>query len=144
MSIGIDSSLLLSQYKETSSSTKADKLKNQLAAAKDGQTDENMMEVCKEFEAYLVERVMKEMKNAMTSNEDEQGEYMTYFGDMMYQEYAKQIADNGELGIAKQLYDSIQNNTYSPVKEKLMSTVDIESTENAQAAAAEEMKKTME
>ena len=78
-----------------------------------------MMEVCKEFEAYLVEKVMTGMRDAMTENEEQNGEYMKYFGDMMYQEYSKQIAENGELGLAKQLYESMKQNTVSPIKDKI-------------------------
>ena len=39
---------------------------------------------------------------------------------MMYQEYASQIAENGELGLAKQLYESMKQNTISPVRDKVM------------------------
>ena len=121
MGIGIGSDLLLSQYQQTGKTSKSDKLQNKLkGVSTENSTDEEMMEVCKEFEAYLVERVLKQMYEAMTDNEEEKGEYTSYFGDMMYQEYASQIAENGELGLAKQLYESMKQNTISPVRDKVM------------------------
>lgn len=130
MEIGSD--LLLSQFQQTGKDTKTNKLQSKLSDFRtEDATDEEMMEVCKEFEAYLVEKVMKQVKEAMTSGEDEKGEYMTYFGDMLYQEYAKQIAESGELGIAKQLYESMKQNTISPVKSKLQEVVSTESVSGA-------------
>ena len=80
------------------------------------------MEVCKEFEAYLVEQVFDRMKDALTDSEEEESDYLNYFGDMMYQEYAKVITENGELGLAQQLYESMKRNTVSPVQERLQPT----------------------
>lgn len=118
MSIGLSSDLIYSQLQKSASDTKAGCLQNKLSGINTGEaTDEEVMSVCKEFEAYLVEKVMKQMKDAMTDSEDEENEYLSYFGDMMYQEYAKQIAENGELGLAQQLYESMKRNTVTPIKE---------------------------
>lgn len=72
-------------------------------------TDEELMEACKEFESYLVEEVFKSMKTSMVpKSEDDENEYIQYFGDTLYQEYAKNISDSGELGIAQMLYESMK------------------------------------
>lgn len=73
-------------------------------------TDEELMEVCKSFEAYLVEQVFKEMKKTVPDSE-EKNQYMDYFGDMLYQEYAKDTVDTQGLGIAQMLYESMKRNT---------------------------------
>lgn len=123
MSIGLTSDLIYSQMKSNNSDTKASKLQSSLAGINNGEaTDEEMLEVCEEFEAYLMEKVMKQMKETMTDSEEEENEYMSYFGDMMYQEYAKQIAENGELGLAQQLYESMKRNTVSNIKEATETT----------------------
>ena len=133
MSIGLTSDLIYSQMKSNNSDTKASKLQSSLAGINNGEaTDEEMMEVCKEFEAYLMEKVMKQMKDVMTDSEEEENDYMSYFGDMMYQEYAKTIAENGELGLAQQLYESMKRNTVSNIKEAA------ETTETVMAASATE------
>lgn len=118
MSIGLNSDLIYSQLQKSANDTKAGSLQNKLSGINTGEaTDEEMMSVCKEFESYLVEKVMKQMKEAMTDSEEEENEYLSYFGDMMYQEYAKQIAENGELGLAQQLYESMKRNTVTQIKE---------------------------
>ena len=53
---------------------------------------------------------------------------VAYFGDMMYQEYAKQITENGELGLAQQLYESMKRNTVTPVQESLQNSGEITET----------------
>lgn len=124
MGIEIGSDILLQQMQQSKKDAKITGLQNKLTKVSENpeKTDEEVMEVCKEFEAYLVEKVMTGMRDAMTTNEDGQGEYLSYFGDMMYQEYAKKIADNGELGLAKQLYESMKRNTVSPVQAKVQET----------------------
>ena len=123
MSIGLSSELLYSQMQKSKNDSKAVGLQNKLTGINsDTATDEEMMEVCKEFEAYLVEKVFDRMKDAMTDSEEEESDYLSYFGDMMYQEYANVITENGELGLAQQLYESMKRNTVSPVQERLQPT----------------------
>lgn len=117
MSIGITGDYMYSKLNQSKESGKSEGLKNKLSSLKpEDASDEEMMEVCKDFEAYLVEKVMKEMKSAMTSGEEEENEYLSYFGEMRFQEYAKQISENGELGLAKQLYESMKRNAVSTEK----------------------------
>lgn len=124
MSIGLSSELLYTQMQNSKNDTKAVGLQNKISGINtETATDEEMMEVCKEFEAYLVEKVFDQMKDALTDNEEEENDYLNYFGDMMYQEYAKQIAANGELGLAQQLYESMKRNTVTPIQESLQSSV---------------------
>lgn len=70
-------------------------------------TDEELMEVCKSFESYFVEQVMKEVKKT-TWTEEEENSYVQYFGDTLVQEYAKMLTDQGSIGLAKDLYESMK------------------------------------
>lgn len=126
MSIGLSSELLFTQMQNSKNDTKAVGLQNKLSGInKESATDEELMEVCKEFEAYLVEQVFDRMKDAMTDSEEEESDYLNYFGDMMYQEYANTIAQNGELGLAQQLYESMKRNTVSPIQESLQPSKEV-------------------
>lgn len=136
MSIGLNNDLVYSRLQKSAADTKAGSLQNKLSGISNGEaTDEEMMSVCKEFEAYFVEKVMKQMKDAMTQSDED--EYLSYFGDMMYQEYAKQIAENGELGLAQQLYESMKRNTVSPVKDAVEASGAAEAGAPAVSAAEE-------
>lgn len=72
-------------------------------------TDEELMEVCKSFESYLLEQVMKGMEKTIPT-EDKKNPYLEHFGDMLYQEYAKGATENQELGLAQMLYESMKRN----------------------------------
>lgn len=142
MSIGLGNELLFTQMQQSKNDSKAVGLQNRLTSINsETATDEEMMEVCKEFEAYLAEKVFDRMKDAMTDNEEEENDYMSYFGDMMYQEYAKTIAENGELGLAQQLYESIKRNTVTPIQQSLQPT---EEAVSATATLASEPKEETE
>ena len=70
-------------------------------------TDEELMEACKSFESYFVQKMIEEAKKTL-DNEDEEGEYMQYFSDTMNQEYADIITESGQIGLAQQLFDSMK------------------------------------
>lgn len=72
-------------------------------------TDEELMEVCKSFEAYLLEQAMKGMEKTIP-NEGKKNPYLENFGDMLYQEYAKSATENQGLGLAQMLYESMKRN----------------------------------
>lgn len=90
--------------------TQATQLKDKLSNTNASKaSDDELMEVCKDFESYLIEQVFKSMKTSMVpESEDDNNEYMQYFGDTIYQEYAKNMSETGELGIAQMLYESMK------------------------------------
>ena len=74
-------------------------------------SDEELLESCKEFEAYLVEQMLKGMEKTIPKDEDEEeNPYMEQFGDILYTQVSKTIVDNGELGLARQLFESMKRN----------------------------------
>ena len=74
-------------------------------------TDEELLDACKEFESYLIEQVMKQVQDSIPkSDEEKDNKYLDYFGDMMLQEYASVLTEQGDLGIAQKLYESMKNN----------------------------------
>ena len=95
-------------------------------------TDDELMSVCKDFESYFLEQVLKSMeKMAKMDSEDEDSNLFTsmagiggtedtslntlgsYFGDEMMSSYAKLITEtnNGQgLGIAQQIYEQMKRN----------------------------------
>lgn len=76
-------------------------------------SDEELMEACKEFEAYLLEQVIKQVKESMLDSDEEENDYLEMFGDTMVEEIASTISDSEDLGIAQSLYESMKNNLSS-------------------------------
>lgn len=109
MNLGNSISNVLGDY-QAKSAVNEKKLESTLSKDLSTATDEELMEAAKSFESYLVEKVMKSVKESLVpKDEDEDNEYLDMFGDNLYQEYAKMITDRGDLGIAKQLYESMKN-----------------------------------
>jgi len=106
ISIGSGSMFQLPVSNMETSSTK--KLESKLKDNNiDKMPDEDLMEACKSFETYFVEQVVKAMRKTVPNNEEE-NDYMNYFGDMLYQKYSENITESGELGIAQMLYESMK------------------------------------
>lgn len=119
MSTIIGGSDVLSYYDDLygdASSQSTSKLQSSLTGTDYSQaTDDELMDVCKEFESYLVEQVIKQMEKMVPKSEEDStmGKYMDYFGDTLTQELAGNITDsnggNG-LGIAQTLYEQMKRN----------------------------------
>lgn len=98
--------------------------------AKSAQSDEELMDACKEFENYLWEQVLKSMKSTVniTGQEDDSNSQMVdYFMDSAISNVAGQLTEQsmGPNSLAKQMYDQM----------KRTNTIDVE-TLLAQSAAA--------
>ncbi|MBQ9120185.1 MAG: rod-binding protein [Lachnospiraceae bacterium] len=112
MGISGISDYYLNTMTNTASSKKSEALANTLSSSDMSKaTDTEMLEACQTFEAYLVEQMLKGMEKTIPKDEeDEENDYLTQFGDMLYTSVAEQIAENGELGLAQQLYESMKRN----------------------------------
>ena len=111
MAISIGGDSLYLQSMQNASAAKTEKLSSSLNSIENGTaTDKELMDACKDFEAYLVEQVIKSAKKAMLSDEDSEGEYMKMFGDNLTQSYAEMITETADLGISQMLYESMKRN----------------------------------
>lgn len=77
-------------------------------------TDDELMEVCKEFEAYFMEMVMKEMTKETDLFGDGSGgsnsALVSYFKDSAVADLAKQATEQNGLGLAQTLYEQMKRN----------------------------------
>lgn len=111
MAISIGSDSLYMQQMQSAVNAKTEKLSSSLSSIENGTaSEEELMKACKDFEAYLVEQVIKSTKKAMLSDEDSEGEYMKMFGDNLTQSYAEMITETADLGIAQMLFESMKRN----------------------------------
>lgn len=113
MSIGIDSlgSVYNSGYLSDTGKTK--ELESALSSDLSTSTQDELMDVCKDFEAYFTEQVFKAMKKMVPESEEfSSGTAATldYFEDMLYQEYAQNSTQSEGLGIARMLYEQMKRN----------------------------------
>ena len=100
-------------YHSQVSSASADALEGTLGKVGEDTTEEELMDACKEFEAYFIEQVYKGMEKTIMKADDDvsSGSYMDYFKDMQTQEYAKLASEQGNgIGLAGQLYEQMKRN----------------------------------
>ena len=99
----------------TKNNVSADNMKDKLSTDYSTATDDEMMEVCKEFEAYFTEQVFKAMQKMVPDSDDSSSStsYVSMFKDTLIQEYANLSSESngGEgLGIAQMLYEQMKRN----------------------------------
>lgn len=110
MSSIYDTSALYSAYGTSAKSASASSLQSSLGNISASTDDDDMLEACKGFEAYFVQQIIEQAKTSLVGkDEEEEGEYMQYFGDMLNEQYANMIVENGGTGLAQQLYESMKN-----------------------------------
>lgn len=111
MSISIGSDSIFAMTTENAKSTAKNKnIESKLENIGSEATDEELMEACKSFESYLLEKMIASMEKTIPKDEEEMNDYESYFGEMLYQEYAQQITEKGEIGLAQQLYEAMKLN----------------------------------
>lgn len=74
-------------------------------------TDDELMDACKQFEAYFLEQVFKQMMKTIPESEESSGANSTlvdYFKDNMIQELATQSTETNSLGLAQMLYEQMK------------------------------------
>ncbi len=93
----------------------ATKLQNKLTDADYSRaSDAELMDACKQFEAYFIEQMYKGMMKTVPQSE-EMSNYtssmMDYYKDQMIQSLAEETSNqNGGFGLAQMLYDQMKRN----------------------------------
>lgn len=121
MSISIDNytGSLMDAYSNLTSTNKSDsasQLENKLSGDLTNATDDELMDVCKQFEAYFTEQMFKAMQNMVPDSDDGDSgskQLMDYAKESLTKQYAESSTDNGGLGLAQTLYEQMKRN-YNP------------------------------
>lgn len=112
MDIGGLNSTYMDMYKTTANAS-ASKLENQLGTDYSKATDDELMNVCKQFESYFLEQVFKEMTKTISlaeTSSSANSTMMDYYKDQMIQTLASQSTEQNSLGLAQMLYDQMRRN----------------------------------
>lgn len=110
MSIESISALYSNNYATERTNALEDTLNSDLSKA----TDDELMDVCKEFEAYFTEQMFKAMQKMVPeSNEDQSAatkQLQDYYKEEMIKSMAADSAEGGGLGLAQTLYEQMKRN----------------------------------
>lgn len=89
------------------------KLQNTVSKDYSEATDDELLDVCKQFEAYFMEQVFKQMEKTVLKDESSSESNSTlvdYFKDTALQELTQQSTETQGLGIAQALYEQMKRN----------------------------------
>lgn len=107
-----DVSSLYDTYSQSINTASTSSVESVLGTVDDSSSDEELLNACKEFEEYFLQKIIEQARKSVES-EEEEGEYLQYFGDTLNQAYAEAVVDGGGIGLAQQLYESMKSNAGS-------------------------------
>ena len=105
----------LNQYQSTLQTSKtADGISKMSQIQLENASDDELMDVCKQFESYFLEQVFKEMeKTTDLFGEEDSGsssQLVDYFKDSAIEELAGESTEKNGLGLAQMLYEQMKRN----------------------------------
>lgn len=113
----IDFGNIASMYSDTYSAAAnqtASKLQDKLRGSDySGATEDELMDACKQFEAYFIEQMYKSMMKTIPSSEGTSNytsTMMDYYKDQLIQTMAEETTNQSGLGLAQMLYEQMRRN----------------------------------
>ena len=111
----MDINNIASMYQEAYSSAStqsASQLQQKLGTDYSKATDDELMDACKQFEAYFLEQVFKEMVKTIPSEEESgsTSSMVDFYKDQMIQNIATESTERNSLGLAQTLYEQMRRN----------------------------------
>ncbi|MBR5315481.1 MAG: hypothetical protein IKU44_01710 [Firmicutes bacterium] len=104
----------------SANSAKTDSLKNSVNGLSSNSTDEELMEVLKDFESYFIEQMIKQMKETFTNDEEESSlasQYTDTFMDYAIEDVADMLLDEVGGSMTQQLFEQMKRNYNIPTVE---------------------------
>ncbi|MBR1910368.1 MAG: rod-binding protein [Lachnospiraceae bacterium] len=99
----------------TSTASKSSNLERTLKGTGKEASDDELLDACKQFEAYFYEQVFKNMEKAMVPSDDSDANHtlIDYYKENLISEYSKDIVNQsggGSNTLAQQLYEQMKRN----------------------------------
>lgn len=124
MSISLDTSMLNMNH-VIANSNNGNKVTNTLNHLSTTSTEDELMETCKDFQSYFIEEILKEVKQNMTlEDEDEDSSLSTltdFHMDSAVELISDQILEQSGNSFTQQLYEQMKRNygidSVTPVKD---------------------------
>ena len=112
--ISMDSiSSLIDTSKNMAATNQANSLPNSLNSISSDTSEDELMQVCKDFESYFVEEVLKEIKESLMDDDEEDSSTSTmtdYYMDNVIEQVADQVVDEVGTSFTQQLYEQMKRN----------------------------------
>lgn len=114
MSISIDGMAALIDNTTSNATNGADRLKNSLDGVSSNSSDDELLQTVKDFESYFVEEVLKEVKESLLTEDDEEDSGMAkqkdFYMDSVIQTVSEELVDQVGDNYTQQLYEQMKRN----------------------------------
>lgn len=115
MSFSIDGiSSMVDLTSTTASANNVTALTESLDSVSSSKTEEELLEVCKDFASYFIEEVLKEVKENMTMEDEDTDSTMQsltdYHMDSVIEDISDQLLDQSGNSYIQQLYEQMKRN----------------------------------
>lgn len=84
-------------------------------------TDEELMDACKQFEAYFLEQVFKGMEKTVVKADNSYSASTTtlvdYYKDEMYKKLASTSTEQNSIGLAQKMYEQMKRTEWNQKKD---------------------------
>ena len=115
MSMSIDSmaSMLNTTNTDATTNYNANALKKSLNGVSSDTSADELMQVCKDFESYFLEQVIKQMKDTFTSDDDgdsTMSQYKDLYMDQAIETVADEMVDQIGESYTQTLYEQMKRN----------------------------------
>ena len=101
---------------------KANSIKNTANGLSSNSTDEELMEVLKDFESYFIEQMIKQMKETFTDDDKESSmasQYTDTFMDYAIEDIADMLLEEVGGNMTQQLFEQMKRNYNIPTVEEV-------------------------
>ena len=105
----------------SANSAKTDSLTNSVNGLSSNSTDEELMEVLKDFESYFIEQMIKQMKETFTDEDEESSvasQYTDTFMDYAIEDVADMLLEEVGGNMTQQLFEQMKRNYNIPMVEE--------------------------
>ena len=115
MSLSIDGmASMLNTSNANMNNYNADKVQNSLNSVSTSTSEDELLQVCKDFQSYFIEEVIKEIKNDMTEEDEEADSSVAtltdYHMDSAIELISDQVLDQSGASFTQQLYEQMKRN----------------------------------
>ena len=118
---GITSMLNQTAAENSVATSKTDSLQSSALGLSSSSTEEELMEVLKDFESYFIEQMIKQMKETFTDDDEESSmasQYTDTFMDYAIEEVADLMLEEVGGSMTQQLFEQMKRNYNIPTVEE--------------------------
>ncbi len=123
----------------SASSNRANSLTSSANSLSSSSTEEELLEVLKDFESYFLEQIIKQVKETFTDDDEESSmasQYTDTFMDYAIEDIADMLLEEVGDGLTQQLFEQMKRNYNIPTVD--VSTVSAEASGSVAAKVEEE------